>query len=266
MKSNKGSLFITLILMAAYVLSACGGAPVSSPSAEGAGKVDASMIAYTGTVESMDGDQWVVNGQSLTVDPTVVSDGPFQVGDTVKIEGVVNSDGSLTVSRVEAPSASDLQELPQFGNENANANSNDSNSNDDNSNDGNVNTNDNSNTDNNNGNGNDNANDSSDDEQEVYGFVEAITEDSITIDGVTYNFTDFTEIDGIISMGDQVKIEFVVNADGTLTVYEIEKEDDDADNSNSNSNSNDNDDDDDDNSNDNSNDDDDNSNDNTNDD
>lgn len=266
MKTSNNFLFITVVLLVAYLLSACGGVPTASPGANGVVKVDASMIAYTGIIESIDGDQWVVSGETLTIDPTVVSDGPFQVGDTVKIEGSVEQDGSFTVSSVEAPSSSDLTELPQLGDENVNANSNDDNTNDDNSNDGNINTNDNSNTDNSNENGNDNANESSDDGQEVYGVVEAITEDSITIDGVTYNFADFTEFNGTISMGDQVKIEFIVNADGTLTVYEIEQEDDAADNSNFNSNSNDSDDDDDDNSNTNSNsndsdDDDDNSND-----
>ena len=131
MKTNKNFLFITVILLAAYMLSACGGVPSSSPGAEAAIKVDASLIAYTGTVESMDGDQWVVNGRALTVDPAVINDGPFQVGDTVKVEGSVEQDGSFTVSRIEAPSASDLTDLPQLGDENINANSNDANINDD---------------------------------------------------------------------------------------------------------------------------------------
>jgi len=161
MKTNKRFLFVTVALLAAYVLSACGGVPAASPAEQAAVKVDASLVAYTGTIESITGDQWVVNGQTLTVAPAVVRDGPFQVGDVVKVEGNVNPDGSFTVSRVEAPTASDLTELPPLGNDNANANSND-----DNSNDANANSNDdNSNDDNANANSNDdNANLNSNDD------------------------------------------------------------------------------------------------------
>jgi len=184
MKTNKRFLFVTVVLLAAYVLSACGGVPAVSPAEQAAVKVDASLVAYTGTIEGMNGDQWIVNGQALTIDPVVVRDGPFQVGDTVKVEGNVNPDGSFTVSRIEAPTASDLTDLPQLGNDNANANSNDDNtndvnantnindsntnvnSNDDNSNDDNTNVNsndDNSNEDNTNINSNDdNSNDDDD--------------------------------------------------------------------------------------------------------
>jgi hypothetical protein len=166
MKTNKMFLFVTVVLLAAYVLSACGGMLAASPSEQAAVKVDASLVAYTGTIEGMNGDQWIVNGQALTVGSDVIRDGPFQVGDTVKVEGTVNPDGSFTVSRVEAPSASDLTELSSLGDDNANSNddnSNDANanSNDDNSNDDNANSNDdNSNDDNANLNSNDdNSND-----------------------------------------------------------------------------------------------------------
>ena len=86
---------------------------------------------------------------------------------------------------------------------------------------------------------------------------------SITIGGVTYSLATFTEFKNLIAVGDQVKIHVTVNADGTLTIREIEKSDgttvgDDDDNSNDdNSNYNSNDNGNDDNSNDNSNDDDD---------
>jgi hypothetical protein len=152
MKSNKSFLFVTVVLLAAYVLSACGGVPAAAPAEQAAVKVDASLVAYTGTLEGINGDQWIVNGQALTIDPAVVQDGPFQVGDTVKVEGDVNPDGSFTVSRIEAPSASDLTELPQLGNENANANSNDANTNDVNAN---TNINDNTNVNSNDDNSND---------------------------------------------------------------------------------------------------------------
>jgi len=46
----------------------------------------------------------VINGQTITVDPNTVNDGPFNVGDTVKVEADVQADGSIVVTRVELPS------------------------------------------------------------------------------------------------------------------------------------------------------------------
>ncbi|HSM72703.1 MAG TPA: DUF5666 domain-containing protein [Anaerolineales bacterium] len=121
-----------------------------------------------------------------------------------------------------------------------------------------------------NDNGDDSGSDASGDELELFGVIEAMTDTSITINGVVFNLAEFTEFKDIVSVGDQVKIHFIVNADGTFTIREIELssgDDDDSSNSNSNFNGNDNDDDDDDrsNNNGNDNDDDDNENDNHND-
>ena len=100
------------------------------------------------------------------------------------------------------------------GNENeSNANSNASSSNDDQS----------ANSNSANGNGNDNS--SGGIEQEVSGVVEALTTESITINGVTYVFADFTEFKHVIALGDLVKLHVIVNADGTFTIREIEKSD-----------------------------------------
>ena len=70
--------------------------------------------------------------------------------------------------------------------------------------------------------GEDNDDQGENEDQEVIGTVEAITADSITIDGVTYLIADFTEFNDLISVGDQVKIHVIVNADGTFTISEIE--------------------------------------------
>ena len=178
MKQNKGTYFIVLVVFA-ILLSACGGAPAAAPAEQAAVKVDASLIAYTGTVDSIAGNQWVVNGQMLTVDPSVIRDGPFQVGDNIKVEGSVNTDGSFTVTRVELPSADDLERLPQIGDPPTNDNTNDANVNDDNANTNDVNANDsninddntnddddnaNSNDNDDNGNSNGNSNDDDDDD------------------------------------------------------------------------------------------------------
>lgn len=222
---NKISKYLVVFfVLASMLLNACTGA---SPSQSGGGKVEASSIAYTGTIESINGNQWVVNGQTITVDPSVINDGPFNVGDMVKIEVQIAQDGSVTVTRVEVPSQVDLSQLPLIGDDNSNsANSNDdsnsfngndvngngSNSNDSNGNAGNSNS----------SNGND---DNSNGSNEVFGVVEAITSTSVTIDGVTYDIQPGGEIKGTIQIGDLVKIHLVQNADGTFSVRELELSD-----------------------------------------
>jgi uncharacterized protein DUF5666 len=98
-----------------------------------------------------------------------------------------------------------------FVDDNGNSsNSNDTNSDDANSNDTNSNGND------------DNSNTAGDDPNEIFGIVEAITADSITVGGVTYQLAAITEFKDAVAVGDQVKIHIIVNADGTFTVREIE--------------------------------------------
>lgn len=135
----KSIRFIVLVLvLSTLVLSACGAAAApATPTEVGSGKVEAMPVAFVGIIDSIAGDQWVISGTMVMVDPAVVRDGPFAVGDQVKVEGSLNPDGSFTVSRVEVPAPQDVATLPPFSDDN----SNDANTNDDtaNINDGNVN-------------------------------------------------------------------------------------------------------------------------------
>ena len=237
---------ISILFLGAYLLSACSGTvPQQDDSPQGPSESSESTEAvFTGTLESMDGTQWLISGQQINIDGFTSVDPNIQVGDIVKVEASVSQDGAVLALAIESSVPDD------------DANGNTANDNDSNENDDNANTNDNTNTgdDNSNDNSNANSNDGMDDDLEVYGVVEAITTDSVTIDGVAYNITSFTEFNDLIAVGDQVKVHVVVNADGTFTLREIEKSTDtgignDNDNSNddddSNSNSNDDDDDDD---------------------
>ena len=138
MKKQFNSLFVAAALVA-MIISACGGAPVAAVSSD---KPLASLVEFTGVIEAIDGNQWTINGEVITVDPAVLRDGPFAVGDTVKVEVEVQTDGSVVVTRVEPPVAA-----VDAGNINDD-NSNSSNTNDDNSNSslGNLNGNTNDNT------------------------------------------------------------------------------------------------------------------------
>ena len=222
MKKINRSMFFSVLVVLAYVLSACSGAPaVQSGDDQSSQSGQVQEVVFTGTVDSMGGGQWTVSGQAINVDGATSVDANIVVGDNVKVEARVSQDGSVTAVSIETSGADDTNANSNDDNQNdsnTNANDNTSNSNDnqaDNSNSAN------SNDDNSNGNGNDNSSTGSD--QEVSGLVEAITTDSITINGVVYMLADFTEFKDLIAMGDQVKIHVIVNADGTFTIREIER-------------------------------------------
>ncbi len=132
--------FLTFVLtIATLVLSACGAATAPVLPTETNAKVNAMPVAFVGIVDSMAGDQWVISGTTVTVDASVVRDGPFQVGDRVKVEGLFNQDGSFNISRVEAPTPQESATLSLSADDNSNDAITNANTNDANINDGNVN-------------------------------------------------------------------------------------------------------------------------------
>jgi len=221
---------LSIILVLAYVLSACSGAaPQSvSQSQSGSGKTQAMEVAFTGMVEAVSADSITVSGQTVSIDAKTLIDANIKVGDIVKVEAQVSETGAVLALKVESSVADDT-------------NTNSSNAND---NGANTNTNDNSNASNanDNVNSNDNTNTTGTTQQEIVGVVTAIASDSVTVDGVTYQLTSFTELKDAIFAGDTVKLHVIVNADGSFTVREIEKSDgtvigdDNSNNDNSNSN------------------------------
>ena len=246
MKGTNRIKLLSVFLIAAYLLSACSGAAPQSGSPVGGGKTQAKEVAFTGTVQAVSASELTVSGQIVALDASTLLDPNIKVGDIVKVEAQVSDTGAVLAVKVESFGADDViptasndgtttpavSETPQV-----------------------TSTPDPSVTQTANGAGN-----------EIVGVVEAISADSVTVGGVTYSFASFTEFKTPILVGDSVKLHLIVNADGTLTVREIEKTGGASigdDNSNDNGNSNDdngnddngNDDGDDDNSNSNSNDD-----------
>lgn len=259
MKGTNRIKLLSVFLIAAYLLSACSGAAPQSGSPVSGGKSQAKEVAFTGTVESVSAGEITVSGQVVAIDAKTVLDPNIKVGDIVKVEAQVSDTGAVTALKIESSGADDTTTDPGNAND-TNTNADATNTND-NTTTGNDNINSNSNS-----NSNDNSNGAGGVEQEIVGEVEAISADSVTVGGVTYSFASFTEFKTPILVGDSVKLHLIVNADGTLTVREIEKTSGASigdDNSNDNGNSNDdngnddngNDDGDDDNSNSNSNDD-----------
>lgn len=180
----KAKIRSILVLAAVFsmLVSACAGAASTTSSSVGGDKPRATLVEFTGVIEAIEGNQWTINGQVITVEPSVLRDGPFQVGDTVKVEVEVQGDGSVVTTRVERPVAgvddnsndddsnSNDNTNSSLGNSNDNTNSSvsaggksssnsNSNSNDDNSNDDDD---DNGNGDDDNGNGDDDDDDHDD--------------------------------------------------------------------------------------------------------
>ena len=214
-------ILIPMLVLATVLISACTGAAAPANSS-GGGKNEAAPVEFTGVIEAIDGNQWTVGGQVITVDPSVLRDGPFIVGDTIKVEAEVQADGSIVVTRVEAPGAADNSNTDNGTDANSNddngndVNSNDSNSNDDNGNAGNSNA---GNSNDDNGNGGlvfDNSG------TEAFGTVDSITTDTVVIGGQTFTIANGAEFKDQIIAGDFVKVHFTLNADGTLSITEIE--------------------------------------------
>lgn len=193
-------ILIVLFALLAMLISACAGAAApSQDQSMGGVKQQAMPVEFTGIIESINGNQWVVNGQTITVDPAVVRDGPYQVGDTIKVEVNVQSDGSVVVNRVEAPVPAEA--LPSASPDASSTPDPVASSTPDPT-AGGI-------TFDNQGN-------------EAFGAVDSISGNTIVVGGQTFQLADNAQIADQIQAGVQVKVHFTLNADGTMTITEIQ--------------------------------------------
>lgn len=211
---------IFIFVLGALLLSACAGAaaPANSPAGN---KVQAELVVFTGVIEAINGNQWTINGQVVTVDPAAVRDGSFKVGDTVKLEGQVVQDGSVVATRLETPPApvvivdtpaesASVAETPTPAPATVAG-------------------------------GNSPAIVFDNGGSEAFGSVDSITAGTVVIGGQTFTITNSSEIKNRIQAGDFVKVRFALNVDGTYSIIQIETWDPALvtnNNSNANSNSN----------------------------
>jgi hypothetical protein len=217
---------VSFLLVTTYLLAACGGTLPASMSAAQGPKVQANVVAFTGVVEAISGSEWTVSGQKITLAPQAALDPNIVVGDDVKVEANVSADGAVVALKVEASRNDDVLATPS-----ADASSTP-----------------------------DPVSTSSPEvrsipeaastprapmaqpgtanQNEVFGTVQALTADTVTVNGVTYSLSNATEFKDAIGAGDQVKLHVIVNADGTLTIREIEKAAASFDDNSSSSNSN----------------------------
>lgn len=211
MKTISRFKVISFFLIAAYLLAACGGTRSQSTNLSNSPQVDANVIAFIGIVESISGTQWTVGGQTITLDGQAALEPNISVGDEVRVEANVSADGAVIALKVEStvkdPSASvnsaDSSSTPEpitTASPDASSTPDVSSTTEPSSSPitGTV-------------------------ENEIFGVVESITAETITVNGVTYSLAGLTEIKDTLLVGDQVKLHVTPNADGTFTVREVEK-------------------------------------------
>ena len=204
MKTSIRIKALSFLSVAAYLLAACGGTLPASVSAAQGPKVQANVVAFTGAVEAINGAEWTVGGQKFTLAPQAAIDPNIAVGDEVKVEANVSADGVVVALKVETSRNDDVLATPS-----AEASSTP-----------------------------DPVSTSSPDasaspqaastpgaanQNEVFGTVQAMNGNTVTVNGVTYNLSNQTEFKNTIGVGDQVKLHVTVNADGSLTIREIER-------------------------------------------
>lgn len=145
-------------------------APQSTP-----GSFDDRGDEFTGIVEAINGDSWMVSGQTFAFSSQTEVKDNIVVGDMVKVHYLKNADGSMTATEIELAD--------------------------------------------------DQANDSEQDNQndnEFTGKVEAFSPESWTVKGQVFLVNSQTEIKDAIFLGDVVKVHYITNADGSFTATEIE--------------------------------------------
>jgi phenylpyruvate tautomerase PptA (4-oxalocrotonate tautomerase family) len=138
---------------------------------------------FVGVVESIDPESWVVSGVTFVITLQTEIKGPIIVGDRVKIEALVGTDGTRTALEIKL--ADEKNDSDEKGSE-----------------------------------------------SEFSGIVESISPDSWTVGGQVFAITEHTEIEGTILVSDLVKIEAVVATDGTITAREIKLVEDESTSSN----------------------------------
>ncbi len=203
MKNKVRLSVFALVLIAGMFLAACGPLPAGAEVQVNADGKSA-QVEFAGTVDSIAADQWVVAGQTLAITPQTVLDATILAGDMVKVHATVTADGKVTADSIEpytpaasstpgaspTPGASSTPDAsptpgasstPEAGS----------------------------------------GTSTHAGHLELVGKVESISPDSWTISGLVFGIGTKTGVKGIIVVGDMVKVEAFINADGTITATEI---------------------------------------------
>jgi hypothetical protein len=144
MKGFSRLFFSVMLTVGMMLVSACGATTqaFTNDGSSGASKPLPSLVSVSGVIEAINGNQWTVNGQIITVDSSMLDDDDdlddYQVGDYVEIEIEILEDGSLVAREIDDSSddanSNDDDSSNSNDDDDSNSNDDDSNSNDDDSN------------------------------------------------------------------------------------------------------------------------------------
>ena len=112
---NKSTRFILfgVVSLAAIFMAACNAALPAGAEAKLSADGQSAQVEFTGVVDSIGADQWVVSGQALLVTSQTVLDGSISVGNTVKVYATVTADGAVTADKIELPISESSTAVPQ---------------------------------------------------------------------------------------------------------------------------------------------------------
>lgn len=104
---NKSTRFILLgvVSLAAVFMAACNAALPAGAEARLSADGQSAQVEFTGVVDSIAADQWVVSGQVLLLTPQTAIDSSISVGNSVKVYATVTADGAVTANKIELPIA-----------------------------------------------------------------------------------------------------------------------------------------------------------------
>lgn len=103
MKKSTYFMLLGVVSLAAIFMAACNAALPAGAEAKLSADGQSAQVEFTGVVDSIATDQWVVSGQVLLLTPQTVLDGSISVGSTVKVYATVTADGAVTADKIELP-------------------------------------------------------------------------------------------------------------------------------------------------------------------
>ncbi len=184
---SKSRLFLlSTLVFAGLLLAACDIAVPAGAEVQVAEDGLSAQVEFTGTVDLIAADQWVIQGYTVLIDAQTVIDGAFAVGDVVDVHAVVDGVGTVTATRIEGFSP-DSTPSPESGEDPSST-----------------------------------LTSPSLDEAEFVGVVESIAADQWIISGQTFLITMQTEIKDMIVAGDTVKVHAYLDENNAMTAREIE--------------------------------------------
>ncbi len=92
---------IPVFVLAALALGAIGVAFARELSGVSTNTVTGQELEFTGTVESINGNTWIIDGRTVLVDLTTELKGFISAGQVVKVHASMAADGSLVASEIE---------------------------------------------------------------------------------------------------------------------------------------------------------------------